>query len=641
MIAEKSLVVYKNHPALVTGTGEKIEISLYEGPKTGFRQYRVREKDVEALYPGPCGPADLEKLENMEAAGDNEEGALTGNFTGLPSASGGVRDAWELLEGAAVPLRDLAELVYGEYTAGTIWAAWRLLKDGLYFSGSIDALNCRTAGEVEAEEKRRAEKQRETEDREFFLEWLKARLGDKAGKDRADERLNDPRTRRFFQDAEALALGKTGKSRTLRDLGKPETPQDAHRLLMDAGFWTPFVNPYPSRYGLSLSQPKFIPPAPPPDEERLDLTHLNAYAIDNAWSADPDDAVSWEDGCLYVHVADPAASVLPGSPGDREARDRGATLYLPEGPFRMIAGEALPLFALGLAEVSPALSFKLILNEDLSVAGTDIARSWVKVTRLTYGEADKSPELSPLFDLAARALKRRLEAGAVNIELPEAHIAVSQEEITIEPVEGFRSADMVRECMLLAGEGAGRWALSRGLPFPYISQEPGDIPKTPLPGMAGSYQLRRCMRPRTVSVKPGSHWGLGLDIYTQVTSPLRRYTDLLAHQQIRAVLRGEAPLGEDEILLRLAASETAAVASVHAERASRTHWTAVYLADKKGSPWDGVVMEKKGPRAAVLIPALGLETQVPLKEEKEPNAPLRLILSSVKIPEGEINFVLP
>jgi exoribonuclease-2 len=59
----------------------------------------------------------------------------------------------------------------------------------------------------------------------------------------------------------------------------------------------------------------------------------------------------------------------------------------------MIAGEALPFFALGLAEVSPALSFKLILNEDLSVAGTDIARSWVKVTRLTYGEADKSPAL--------------------------------------------------------------------------------------------------------------------------------------------------------------------------------------------------------------------------------------------------------
>jgi len=96
---------------------------------------------------------------------------------------------------------------------------------------------------------------------------------------------------------------------------------------------------------------------------------------------------------------------------------------------------------------------------------------------------------------------------------------------------------MVRECMLLAGEGAGLWCLQRNLPVPYIMQETGDLPDETFEGIAGYYQLRRCMRPRSLSTRPGQHSGLGLDTYIQVTSPLRRYTDLLAHLQIRAVLR--------------------------------------------------------------------------------------------------------
>jgi exoribonuclease-2 len=148
------------------------------------------------------------------------------------------------------------------------------------------------------------------------------------------------------------------------------------------------------------------------------------------------------------------------------------------------------------------------------------------------------------------------------------------------------------------------------------------------------------MRPRTLSVKPGLHWGLGLEQYTQVTSPLRRYTDLLAHQQIRAWLRGRQPLDEDGVLLALAAGEAAAAATVQAERASRAHWTAVFLSDKKDSPWEGVVMEKRGSRVAALIPSLGLETQVAAGSDSAPNDTLSLVLSSVKIPESEAIFAL-
>ncbi|MDR2536283.1 MAG: RNB domain-containing ribonuclease [Treponema sp.] len=614
MMRTNSLAVYKNRPALIIETGEKITISLLGG-----ENIRVREKDIELIHPGPCT---LSGLEEDVPGGD-------------------AYSAWELVEGNSVTLKELAELVYDVYTAKTAWAAYLLLKDGLYFTGEINAVKGRSPEEVRQGTRKRQDRQQDREERDAFLERLKTKT------------LRLPEDGRFLQDVEALAYGKTDKSRTLKDLGKPETPQEAHRLLLTSAYWTHHINPYPARFGISLS-PARTEIRPPSEEERLDLTHLKAFAIDNAWSADPDDAISIEDACIWVHVADPAAVITPGSPGDIEARGRGATLYLPEGTICMLGKESLPFFALGLSELSPALSFKIVVNEDFSIKETEIFRSWVKVTRLTYEEADALitggvpsspdkaagvPDLIRLREAAERNVERRLKTGAVSIELPETHISVCEGQVSVEPLYSYRSAAVVRECMLLAGESAALWALQRRLPFPYVSQEAGDTPNAPLDGLAGFFQLRRCMRPRTLSAKPGIHWGLGLDTYTQVTSPLRRYTDLLAHQQIRGFLRNDSPLNEDEILLRLAAGEAAALNIVQAERGSRYHWLMVYLSDKKGTQWKGVVMEKRGPRYVILIPVLGMETQVAVKKELEPNEEVMLTLSSVKIPEGEAAFI--
>jgi exoribonuclease-2 len=313
----------------------------------------------------------------------------------------------------------------------------------------------------------------------------------------------------------------------------------------------------------------------------------------------------------------------------------------------MLADEALPLFALGLSEKSKALTFKMTLDADGEIIDTDIFPSTVKVRRLSYEDADKltaaadTPDagaLCALRDLAERNLKRRTIAGAVNIDLPDVHIIIEDGMPKIEPVVSYHSVSLVRECMLIAGEGSGNWAAANGLAFPYISQEveiQGDVPS----GMAGSFQLRRCMRPRTLSTKPGRHWGLGLETYTQVTSPLRRYTDLLAHLQIRALLTGGKPLSADEVSARLGAGEAAAIEAAHAERSSRNHWIMVFLSGKKDSVWDAVAMEKKGNRWAVMIPALALETQVPLQKDVSPNENIKLILKSVNIPLGEAVFV--
>ncbi|MDR2048756.1 MAG: RNB domain-containing ribonuclease [Treponema sp.] len=650
------LAVYKNRPALVAETGEKITLII--AGKGGAETLKVREKDIEVLHPGP-----LKSLAGIESPAAGEAPAAETSVK--PGETADVRGAWELLEGGGpVSLRELAELAFGEYSPRGAWAARLVVFEGLYFTGTADAVLPRSAAEVAAGEEKRRDKERETREREAFFERLRngtLNFGDDSGDGR------------FLQDVEALAYGKTEKSRTLKELARPETPQEAHRFLLETGFWDARTNPHPARFGLVLGEAPSFPIPRSLMEGRKDLRGLPAFAIDSPWSADPDDAVSLEfsgadfaGARLYVHVADPAAAVVPGSEADTEARNRGATAYLPEKCCRMLSGEALPCFALGLGKISPALTFELVLDNGGKPAAVDIFPSIVQVTRLTYEEADALSDepssaeghiLRELFRLGEINLARRLGAGAVHIELPEIHISAEKETgVVIRPIARHRSADMVRECMLLAGEAAAAWARERQLAFPYISQEPGDLPAKPLPGLAGSYQLRRCMRPRTVSVRPGIHWGLGLDGYTQVTSPLRRYTDLVAHQQIRAFLaagtdgaartsaaRPPDPgaagiIGPDEMLVRLAAGDAAAQAVTQAERASKAHWLAVYLSDKKGSEWEGVVVEKRGNLLVVLIPELALETQIPAKKSVELNDTVRLSLAQVRIPEAGAVF---
>jgi len=627
---ENSLVVYKNKPAIVKEKADgKFSILLQDGT-----QIKVRDKDIELIHPG--------LVKDFKSIIDNELSVSA------------IREAWELLSEESTPmsLKDLSLFIFNQFTPASAYTVYSLLRDGLYFSGAISKIIPRSKAETTAEEAKRETLQRETGERTRFLEYLKTCLKNTGSSITVQISSEDAR---FMQDIEALAYGKSAKSRTMKDLGLGETPEDAHLLLLKSGFWTGMINPHPGRFGLSLSGADICPSAPPLEEKRQDLCHLPAFAIDSPWSNDPDDAISIEtadsqmSSVLYVHIADPASSIVFDSPAEKEARDRGATLYLPEGAVRMLADDVLPLYALGLSEKSFALTFKMTIDESGAVTGTEIFPSIIKVRRITYENADMEMEngndgavLHSLYDLSQKINKRRAAQGAVNIELPDVHITVENECVKIEPVMEWRSALIVKECMIAANEGAGTWAAQRGLAFPYISQEaelPNDHMKLARAGMAGAIQLRKCMRPRILSVKPGRHQGLALDTYTQVTSPLRRYTDLLAHIQIRAFLRGEKPLGADDVSARLGFSEAAAAAVVQAERASENHWKMVYLSGKKDSLWDATVLENKGSRWAVMIPLLAMETQVALQRSVSPNDSIKLVLKSVNIAKGEAVFV--
>jgi exoribonuclease-2 len=143
------------------------------------------------------------------------------------------------------------------------------------------------------------------------------------------------------------------------------------------------------------------------------------------------------------------------------------------------------------------------------------------------------------------------------------------------------------------------------------------------------------MRARVLSCKPGLHQGLGMNIYSQLTSPLRRYIDLISHIQLRAVLNGTAPLDEDTLLSYFAQAENGIKANSAAERASRQHWLCVYLSDKVGSIFDAVYLAQKGSASVFFVTELGLETQSPMPQgfNKKPGDAVQLELKKVNVPE--------
>jgi len=187
--------------------------------------------------------------------------------------------------------------------------------------------------------------------------------------------------------------------------------------------------------------------------------------------------------------------------------------------------------------------------------------------------------------------------------------------------------------MLLAGEAAAKFAFKNNIPFPFISQEKPEIPNKLPEGLAGQYKLRRCMRSRSVGVTPSQHAGLGLGMYSQVTSPLRRYSDLVAHQQLRAFLKNEKILDKDQVLERIAAGDAAASATVKAERKSNLHWTLVFLIKHKEWTGDAIIVDIKNHQAICIIPSLAMETTL--------NIPSNLKLNDIiKVKAGNINIPL-
>jgi len=635
---KNSVVFYKSTAALVGETeGDKFSVQWCAnrgtpgGKKPVYANQKVREKDVLLLSEKPASSIDaLLTFADKALSLECQEGK---------ELASQIAETHELLlsdeesAGQALAFGDLAELVRGELKADESWALYSAFKNSFEFKEEVKDGSPffipRSTQEIEALKAKAFEKEHAEELRAAFIERLKER------------KLNLPEDAKFMGEVEAVALGKTDKSRVMQDIGMKELPEKAHKLLLDTGVWDITRNPYPVRFDLSMTSASESLPRPP-EEERFEVPGI-AYAIDSEHSTDPDDAIAFDGEYLWVHIADPASTIMPDDSIDKTARSRGATLYLPEGASRMLSEDCLEDYALGLSEKSRALSFKIKLSDSGDVESCEVLKTLVTVKRLTYVGADTmkdDPALAPLFAIAERNAKRREGAGAVQITLPEVHISVDSEskKVSIEPYQHTESGEVVREAMVLAGEGAARFAFKNSIPFPFISQEAPEIPKDIPEGFAGQFRLRKCMRKRNVSVTPSAHAGLGVGMYSQVTSPLRRYGDLIAHEQLRAFLDGRELIDKDEMLMRIAAGDAASIASRQAERKSNQHWTLVYLLQNPEWTGEAVCVDKQPKGNVFLIPSLAMETVVPATDEVELNGCITLKPGKIDLPNLEVVF---
>jgi exoribonuclease-2 len=591
-VTQNSLLLYKGRPALAVSVKDKVEIETDDGALQ-----KVRVKDVEVVHPGPI--KSLAELKPM---------------------NGEVEEAWRLLEGSETTLKELAELLYGDYTPAGAWSAWLAVADGLYFTGTPEKVAVKTDDEVNQAREHRDAKEIETRERAEFIERVRS------GKTIPEDA---PR----LADVERFARGEAQRCRLLADLGMKETADNAHDLLLKLGRWDETVNPHPRREGVTLTQPPFDSPELSA-EDRLDLTHLTAYAIDDEESSDPDDAISIDGDTLWVHVADVSAMAPPDSGIDIEARGRGVNLYLPEGVVHMLPKEVTDTLGLGLGETSPTLSIGLRLNAGGEITDVRFERAIARVTRATYEEAEKRLGEEPfrqMMELAEVFRQRRETNGAVFIETPEVKIHVMGGDVIIRPLAKLKSRNMVMEAMLMAGEAVAKYALEYAIPLPFTTQAPPDFEGRPTT-LSGMYALRRRMKRSQMKSVPGPHAGLGLPVYAQSTSPLRRYLDLVVHQQIRARLTGSPAISAEEALNRVGSAEAVIGSARSAERLSNRHWTLVWLMKRPEFRCEGIVVDKRGGRGMALIPQIGLETDVDLPMSAEPDSIVTLELSDVDLP---------
>lgn len=628
---KNSVVLYKNSVAVVNEIEADKYIIKYcsqpaspSGKKAVYNEQKVREKDLVVLHNGP-----VSSLENLLSFSDEK-------------MSSQIEEVYELLqsdsstENQPLSFEEISEYARNAFAADESWAFYSALLNDVHFALSTEDFKNgkivfipRSQEEIKQINQKKYEKEHESEIKAAFFERLKNR------------KLDLPSDAKYMGEVEAFALCKTEKSKVLAEAKIPQTVEKAHQLLIETGIWDITKNPYPTRYGFSFDSAR-EQLGKMPQEERLVLNDV-AYAIDGENSTDPDDAVSFDGKYLWVHVADPASSVEPDSSIDIAARDRGTTLYIPEGASRMLCESCLEDYALGLKNPSNALSFRIQLDEESQIVDCDIFKTSINVKRLTYDQAEQqkdSSELKVFFELARKNKIRREKNGAVTIQMPEVNIFVDKntKKVTVEPDLKYESNEMVAECMILAGEAVARFAFKNQIPFPFVSQEKPDFPDNIPQGWAGSFAKIKCMRKRSVGITPAPHAGLGVSFYSQVTSPLRRYGDLIAHQQLRAFIDKRHLLGKDEMLERVAAGDAASIAAKKASRFSDTHWKLVYLLQNPDNEYEGFCIDKRGNDALFLIPQLDMQTtmkncmQIGLNESK------MLKIKKVDIPTQTADF---
>lgn len=328
---------------------------------------------------------------------------------------------------------------------------------------------------------------------------------------------------------------------------------------------------------------------------REDLTDKIIFTIDGEDARDFDDAVSLEyaengNYILGVHIADVTHYVTENSPIDKEAYQRGTSVYL--------ADRAIPMLpkrlSNGICSLNPhvvrlTLSVFMEIDKNGDVVNHRISKAYIRsLHRMTYTDvakildgdqelqgkySDITDTLTQMNALAKILLKRRIRRGSINFDFPESKIIMSEDGLPKEIVKVVRNDahKLIEEFMLIANETVAEFAFWADLPFVYrVHSEPDpdkmdsfkrfigsfglyikgnevhpkelqrlldEIKGTEDEILISTYMLRSLMKAEYRSTNDG-HFGLASKYYCHFTSPIRRYPDLTIHRILKDFISG-------------------------------------------------------------------------------------------------------
>jgi exoribonuclease-2 len=395
------------------------------------------------------------------------------------------------------------------------------------------------------------------------------------------------------------------------------------------------------------------------DSSRRDLTQLEVITADSSGARDFDDAVSLEprdDGwVLGVHIADVSSVIQPGTLLDQEALLRATSVYMPDSRIPMLP-EILSEEGLSLRqdEIRPAFSLLVHLTPDAQVLDFEFLPSLVRVRRqMSYQEVDAGVAtdrlLSPMYSLSQTLQARRVAAGAMILPLPKLNVYLTPEgEIGLGQTHWENPGrSMIGEFMILANHLAARFLVERNAACLYRRQD--EPSQRIVPGDSDCQNLFLCLQQRKFlgrvawGLEALPHHGMGLSFYTNLTSPLRRYIDLMIQRQVRALLNGGPPLyspekiGEHLILL-----ETALRRANRIQNNRRRYWLYQYLENTGQREFEAMVLEKLPHRWRVFILDLMMDADLAVRsgQDLSPGQTITLRLKKVDAREDILKFEL-
>ena len=381
---------------------------------------------------------------------------------------------------------------------------------------------------------------------------------------------------------------------------------------------------------------------------RKDFRKVLTFTIDPTDAKDYDDALSFrklDDGTyeVGVHIADVTYYVEPGTPVDKEAQERGTSVYLVDRTVPMLP-EKLSNKLCSLRPGEEKLTFSTVfkITPEGKVADQWFGRTHiVSDYRFDYEKAQSiiegaKPEDVPeniqeailiLNKLALKFRAKRFKAGAVNFERPEMKVEIDADGKPV-GVHQKLSAEanwLIEEFMLLANRTVAEWVGKAKRTFVYrVHDEPNMEKLSGLRDFAGHFGYKmgpleggrdiaralnglmtdakdkpelgaiqilalRSMAKACYSVDNIGHYGLAFPYYTHFTSPIRRYPDMMVHRLLSQYLR-KGPNADSQYYAQQCkhASEREVVAA-EAERESIKYKLVEFMQDKIGQEFDGHV----------------------------------------------------